>query len=75
MSRRTKSVHPDSVALHPTNGGHSEPTQDQIAHLAYELWLQRGCPIGSPEEDWTHAEMQLREQRQPATLKVSSAKG
>jgi hypothetical protein len=24
--------------------------------LAYELWRQRGCPIGSPEVDWSAAE-------------------
>src|ERR1700679_1785095 len=30
--------------------GHSE-----IAALAYELWQARGCPAGSPEEDWFQA--------------------
>jgi Protein of unknown function (DUF2934) len=28
----------------------------EIAKLAYELWIQRGCPISSPEEDWYSAE-------------------
>jgi hypothetical protein len=27
-----------------------------IANLAYRLWQERGCPIGSPEEDWYRAE-------------------
>ncbi len=31
-----------------------------VAALAYEFWLQRGCPIGSPEEDWFRAEQLLR---------------
>jgi hypothetical protein len=31
-----------------------------IASLAYELWQARGCPEGSPEEDWFHAAEQLR---------------
>jgi Protein of unknown function (DUF2934) len=31
-----------------------------IAALAYELWQSRGCPDGSPEEDWFHAAEQLR---------------
>jgi hypothetical protein len=35
--------------------GHKE-----IAALAYELWEARGCPDGSPEEDWSHAVEQLR---------------
>jgi hypothetical protein len=35
--------------------GHSD-----IAALAYELWQARGCPDGSPEEDWFQAAAQLR---------------
>ncbi len=27
-----------------------------IAALAYHLWEDRGCPMGSPEEDWYKAE-------------------
>jgi hypothetical protein len=32
----------------------------EIATLAYELWQVRGCPHGSPEEDWLRAERELR---------------
>jgi hypothetical protein len=28
-----------------------------IAELAYYLWRERGCPDGSPEEDWYKAEL------------------
>ena len=28
-----------------------------IAELAYYLWRERGCPNGSPEEDWYKAEL------------------
>jgi hypothetical protein len=35
--------------------GHAE-----IAALAHELWQARGCPEGSPEEDWFHAAEKLR---------------
>ncbi len=35
--------------------GHNE-----IAVLAYELWHARGCPYGSPEEDWYRAAETLR---------------
>jgi hypothetical protein len=31
-----------------------------IAALAHQLWQARGCPEGSPEEDWFHAAEQLR---------------
>jgi len=33
---------------------------DDIAALAHKLWQARGCPQGSPEEDWFHAAEQLR---------------
>jgi hypothetical protein len=33
---------------------------DEIAALAHELWQARGCPYGSPVEDWLHAERELR---------------
>ena len=35
------------------------PEPDHIAELAYTLWESRGCPIGSPEEDWFKAEQEL----------------
>jgi hypothetical protein len=30
------------------------------ASLAHSLWQARGCPAGSPEEDWFHAVQILR---------------
>jgi hypothetical protein len=33
---------------------------NDIASLAHELWQARGCPEGSPEEDWHNAAEQLR---------------
>jgi hypothetical protein len=44
--------------------------QEEIARLAYSYWEARGCPIGSPEEDWYRAEMELR---QPAHALSSAA--
>jgi sugar/nucleoside kinase (ribokinase family) len=32
---------------------------DKIARLAYQYWQERGCPDGSPEEDWLRAEREL----------------
>ena len=34
--------------------------QPAIAARAYQLWLARGCPNGSPEEDWFRAEQELQ---------------
>jgi hypothetical protein len=31
-----------------------------IAALAYQLWQERGCPIGSDQEDWFQAEQELQ---------------
>ena len=28
-----------------------------VAELAYHFWEERGCPEGSPEEDWYKAEL------------------
>jgi hypothetical protein len=40
----------------------SEATmQEDVAKLAYVLWQQRGCPYGSPDQDWFEAERKLRE--------------
>ena len=33
---------------------------DDIAALARELWQARGCPDGSPQEDWFRAVEELR---------------
>jgi hypothetical protein len=41
---------------------------DVIAALAYEFWLARGCPIGSPEVDWVRAEEELKSKAQLAAL-------
>jgi len=35
------------------------PAAEDIAKLAYALWEARGCPAGSPEEDWFRAEAEL----------------
>ncbi len=37
-----------------------EATAQKISALAYELWQARGCPDGSPQEDWSCAEERLR---------------
>ena len=36
---------------------------ERIAALAHFLWQQRGCPEGSPDEDWFQAQQHIRESR------------
>ena len=42
---------------------------EEIARIAYYHWDARGCPIGSPEEDWYRAENELR---QPITVAAAA---
>jgi hypothetical protein len=34
-------------------------TAEQVAERAYFRWLERGCPMGSAEQDWIEAEQEL----------------
>jgi hypothetical protein len=36
------------------------PTESEIAIVAYHLWLDNGCPVGSDKEDWFRAEAMLK---------------
>ncbi|MCU0759615.1 MAG: DUF2934 domain-containing protein [Steroidobacteraceae bacterium] len=41
---------------------HPQPAdRASIERLAHTLWMARGCPLGSPEEDWLQAERMLAE--------------
>lgn len=57
---RSEQAHRDAVNEHGIAiFGHKE-----IAALAHTLWQARGCPEGSPEEDWFRAVEQLRARRE-----------
>jgi|HubBroStandDraft_6_1064221.scaffolds.fasta_scaffold315292_2 hypothetical protein len=34
---------------------------DEISELAHEIWLRRGSPEGSADEDWLEAERRIEE--------------
>jgi hypothetical protein len=36
-----------------------KPTENEIARVAYQLWLDSRCPIGSDQEHWFRAETML----------------
>lgn len=40
-------------------GGGPQPSQDEIAQRAYELYLQRGSVPGHETDDWLQAEAEL----------------
>ena len=35
------------------------PSPSEVAALAYQLWQDRGSPVGSPDVDWFRAEREL----------------
>lgn len=36
------------------------PQESEIAVAAYYLWENRGCPMGSDQDDWFRAEEELK---------------
>jgi hypothetical protein len=40
--------------------GSGRPEAEEVAWLAYQYWLERGSPIGTPEEDWFRADQEFR---------------
>jgi hypothetical protein len=55
-----KTVTTDPV-VQPDPAGTSD--QSEIAARAYECWQERGCPVGSDQEDWFRAEEELKKRR------------
>ena len=45
----------------------SGSTEGDIAVLAYQLWNDRGCPIGSPDADWFQTETELNSHQRGST--------
>ena len=59
---------PQEIDLAPAGGAIPE---DAISKKAYQLWLERGCPEGSPEQDWYQAESQLKGRSEPSGARPS----
>jgi hypothetical protein len=34
--------------------------REEITQLAHQFWIERGCPLGTPEADWSRAEEEIR---------------
>jgi hypothetical protein len=51
----------------------SDAEREQIEKLAYQLWEQRGRPLGSPDDDWFRAEKEfIQRSDSPSRLPFSS---
>jgi hypothetical protein len=47
--------------VQPDVSGHTGVNdQGDVPALAHMYWQQRGCPIGSDQEDWFRAEKELK---------------
>jgi DUF2934 family protein len=62
MASRALKIDPQKAAASNPNINSGRPEVDQaaISARAYELWQERGRPIGSDQEDWFRAEQELR---------------
>ena len=56
MMRKTSTVSEPVKTAAATIG----PTESEIATLAYQLWQDNGCPVGSDKEDWFLAKALLK---------------
>ena len=65
MSKVKPVTTPGPAPQEPSSMNGTAAGESEIAALAHRLWLDRGCPEGSPEEDWLLAERELRRPRAP----------
>ena len=49
-------------------GDQFTPSPEEISALAYEFWIQRLRPIGSPDQDWLRAERELAHRSLPGSV-------
>jgi len=68
LQRPAEAMSSDAVKVMPETSAVSEsvktaaivsPTESEIAAVAYQLWLAKGGPVGSDQEDWFRAEAML----------------
>jgi hypothetical protein len=62
MAKKAKEVDDRTAAVPESPAVEADPDHDSIAALAHQLWLARGCPIGSDLDDWYLAESMLKNQ-------------
>ena len=61
-SQATRMAREISIAADPVNtAGNVTPTEGEIARIAFDLWLESGCPVGSDKENWFRAKAILLE--------------
>ena len=59
MFRRDSNTGAEEKNISRNNPSVDPPGAHEISELAYQRWVERGCPVGSPDEDWFRAEEEL----------------
>jgi hypothetical protein len=69
LQKSSEIMSSDAAKMRPERSTESEsvktaatasPTASEIAAVAYQLWLDNGCPVGSDQEYWFRAEAMLK---------------
>jgi hypothetical protein len=60
-----------SPAAEISQNDNSDMRRELTTALAHRLWISRGSPEGSPDEDWLKAEQLLREKDQEDRLRAA----
>jgi hypothetical protein len=60
MGSETRALQQSSVCEPLKSATIVSPTESEIAALAYQLWLDSGCRVGSSQENWFRAEELLK---------------
>ena len=63
MSSYAATMMPESSSVGLTGAAVSTDTLrvlSEISTVAYHMWLDNGCPVGSDQEDWLRAEAMLK---------------
>lgn len=60
----------NSPKVRKSSTGKNQPTRDEIALRAYNIYLERGCAPGNELEDWTRAERELLQKKSKPRRKV-----
>ena len=53
----------DPHKINVVNRSEARVDPEAVEAMAYQFWLQRGCPIGSDQEDWYRAEAELKDKK------------
>jgi len=59
-SGATTTLRPVGAQTPATTKTTKQPTREQIAQRAHELWVKNGCKHGQDEQNWLEAERQLK---------------